>query len=147
SKSGFEELEASIVRAVSHELKNELRVTTAPTLKPGTESFTDLESQDVAILSTVFAFWPTQVGSISQWELERSLKRARYTGVGIALGIANLLDRRFIVERVVTEEDSNGDTYTAKHFQITPEGIAWIQAHKELLEVRSAEEDTDDIPF
>lgn len=123
SRSGYEELESNIVKWVKHELGTERRIALAPTLRPESEGSTDLEAYDVAILSTAFAFWPTSVGSISHWELEKKLKRDRYTEVGIALGIANLLDRNFLVERQLSEESSNGEYYNVKHYQITPEGI------------------------
>lgn len=151
SRSGYEELEANIVKLVKHELGTERRIALAPTLRPESEGTTDLEPYDVAILSTAFAFWPTSVGGISHWELEKKLKRDRFTEVGIALGIANLLDRSFLVERQLTEESINGD-YDVKHYQITPEGIGWLRSHKELLTVKTEApktgvEDIDDIPF
>lgn len=155
SRSGYEELEASVVKWVTNELKNEQRIARAPTLRPGAEASADLEPYEVAILSTAFAFWPTSVGSISHWELEKKLKTEQYTELGMALGIANLLDRGYLLERVVTEEGS-GDSYDVKHHQVTPDGIAWLQSHKELLTVRipprkpaktGFEDMDDDIPF
>ncbi|HJW03919.1 MAG TPA: hypothetical protein VJ548_11590 [Azospira sp.] len=154
SKSGYDELEASIIKSVTHELQTAQRIASAPTLRPGSETSTDLEAYDVAILTTTFAFWPTPAGSISHWDLEKKLKRDRYTEVGIALGIANLLEREFLLEREVTEWDSGGESYSAKHYQITPEGIAWLRSHKELLTIQSPpnEKSTfsdfeEDIPF
>ena len=145
SKSGYDELEASIIKSVKHELQTAQRIASAPILRPGSESSTDLEAYDVAILTTAFAFWPTPTGSASHWELEKKLKRDRYTEVGIALGIANLLERKFLLEREVTEWDSVGEAYSTKHYQITPEGIAWLRSHKELLTIQSPAE--EDIPF
>lgn len=156
SSSGYDELAENIVKWVTNELKKEDRLLSAPTLRIGSESSADLEAYDVAILSTAFAFWPTPVGSIAHWELEKKLKRERYTEVGIALGIANLIERKYLVERLVSEEDHGGEIYTIKHFQITPEGIAWIRKNKNLLTVQSAppppiktgfEDMDDDIPF
>lgn len=156
SSSGYDELAESIVKWVTNELKKEDRILSAPTLRIGSESSADLEPYDVAILSTAFAFWPTPVGSISHWELEKKLKRERYTEVGIALGIANLIERNYLLERLVSEEDHGGEIYTVKHFQITPEGIAWIKRNKNLLTVQSPppvpvktgfEDMDDDIPF
>ncbi len=152
SRSGFDELEESIVKWVRHELRRERQIESAPKLKVGSESATDLEVQDVAILSLAFAFWPTPVGSISQWDIEKKLKRERFTEVGMALGIANLLDRGFIVEREVREGDPFGETYPAKHFQITPEGIAWLRSHKEVLTIQiplppAVAFSDDEIPF
>lgn len=154
SRSGFEELETSIVKWVTNELKNEQRIERAPTLMPGSESSTDLEPYEVAILATVFAFWPTPTGSISHWDLEKKLKTEKYTEVGLALGIVALLSRKYLVERVVMQEDFNSGTYEEKHYQITPEGIAWIQDHKQLLTLKRSAikgglpvESFDDIPF
>lgn len=154
SRSDFDDLEAAIVKSVKHELSTAQRIESAPVLRPGSESYTDLEAYDVAILSTAFAFWPTSVGSISHWELEQKMKRGLYTEVEIALGIFNLLEKEFLVERQVTGEDSYGEVYLEKHYQITPEGIEWLRSHKELLSVRTAptkasspEVEQDDIPF
>lgn len=153
SRSGYDELENNIIKWVQHELRTEHRIVTAPTLRPGSEASTDLEAHDVAILSTAFAFWPTSVGSVSHWELENKMKRERYTEVGIALGIANLLERSFLVERQISEEDGSGEIFTVKHYQITPEGIAWLRTHKELLTVQTPAlikpsfDDLSDLPF
>lgn len=153
SRSGFDELESNIVKWVTNELATDRRIQRAPTLKPGSESSTDLEAYEVAILATAFAFWPTPMGSISHWELEKKLKAEKYTEVGLALGVVNLVARDYIVERLVTEEDSNGP-YETKHYQVTPEGIAWIQSHKQLLTLKtnvkpvsSLDAFDDDIPF
>jgi hypothetical protein len=153
SRSGYDELEANIVKWVTHELRTERRIASAPTLRPGSEGSADLEPYDVAILSTAFAFWPTLVGSISHRELESKLKRDQYTDVGIALGIANLLERSFLLERVLSEESSFGEVYDAKHYQITPEGIEWLRSHNELLTVKterskvSTSDLDDEFPF
>ena len=137
SRSGFDELETNIIKWVTNELANERLIERVPTLKPGSESATDLETYDVAILATAFAFWPTPTGSISHWELEKKLKTEKYTEVGIALGIVNLLGRGYIVERLVTEEDLNYGSFDNKHYQITPDGISWIQSHKQLLTLKT----------
>lgn len=153
SRSGFDELEASIIKLVTHELANERRIERVPTLKPGSESSTDLEAYEVAILATAFAFWPTPTGSISHWELENKLKAEKYTDVALALGLVNLLGKGYILGRIVMEEHQNYETYESKHYQITPDGIAWIQSHKHLLNIKTLpvistfDFDTDDIPF
>ena len=108
-----------------------------------------------AILATAFAFWPTPTGSISHWDLEKKLKAEKYTEVGLALGIVNLVGRGYLLERVVTEDDANFGSYDVKHYQVTPDGIAWIQSHKQLLTLKTATVDSakgfndfeDDIPF
>ncbi len=153
SRSGFDELEASIIKLVTHELANERRIERVPTLKPGTESSTDLEAYEVAILATAFAFWPTPTGSISHWDLEKKLKAEKYTDVGLALGLVNLLGKGYLLERIVMEEDQNYGYYESKHYQVTPDGIAWIQSHQHLLNIKTVSAnylddfDEDNIPF
>jgi hypothetical protein len=156
SRSDFDELETNIIKSVKHELSTERRIFSAPTLKPGSEASSDLEANEVAILSTAFAFWPTPGGTISHWDLEKKLKKDRYTDVGIALGISTLLDRNYILERTISEEDTFGNEYTTKHYQITPEGIGWMRQHKDVLTIQipapkkqssSDSFDDDDIPF
>lgn len=155
SRSGFDELEQNIVKWVTNELATERRIERVYTLRPGSESATDLEPYEVAILATAFAFWPTPTGSISHWDLEKKLKAEKYTEVGLALGVVNLLSRGYILERLVSEEDLNYGSYESKHYQVTPEGIAWIQSHKQLLTLKtetvrsmpSFDELGDDIPF
>lgn len=152
SRSGFDELETSIIKLVTHELANERRIEQVPTLKPGSESSTDLEAYEVAILATAFTFWPTQIGSISHWELEKKLKAEKYTDVALALGLVNLLSKGYLLERLVTEEHNNYDSYESKHYQVTPEGIVWIQSHKNLLSIKSIPANSafdfeEDIPF
>lgn len=156
SRSGYEELEKEIIKYVSTQLKTEQRISKAFTLKPGSESSADLEQYVVLILATAFAFWPTPVGSISHWDLEKKFKAEGYTEVALALGISTLIDKEYLVERIVTEETSNYDSYDVKHYQVTPEGIEWIRNHKELLTIKiskpkkiaSGFDDLDDsIPF
>lgn len=155
SRSGFDELEASIIKWVANELAKERRIESVPTLKPGGELSTDLEAYEIAILATTFAFWPTPTGSVSHWELEKKLKLEKYTEVGLALGIVNLLGRGYIVERTVVEEDMNYGSYDVKHYQVTPDGIAWVQSHKNLFSLKTElrkpitpfDEQSNDIPF
>jgi hypothetical protein len=154
SKSGYEELESQLAKWIQNEISNEQRVQSAPVLKAGTGQ-TDLEAHEVAILSLAFAFWPTQVGSIGQWELERKLAKDNYTEVGIALGIATLIEKKMLLSRELREESPEGDIYTTRHYQITPVGIAWLKEHKDLLIIkkdpRRASQTTgfsdDEIPF
>lgn len=154
SRSGFDELEASIIKLVTHEIANDRRIERVPTLKPGSESSTDLEAYEVAILATAFAFWPTPTGSISHWDLDKKLKAEKYTDVGLALGLVNLLGKGYLLERIVMEEDQNYGSYESKHYQVTPDGIAWIQSHQQLLNIKteitkskSKFDFDEDIPF
>jgi len=136
SRSGYEELEATLVKLIQHELSNEQRSRLAPTLNPNIQNNTDLDANEIAVLSLAFAFWPTEVGSISHWDLERKLSSAGLTDVGIALSVATLAEKNFLISRSLVEEDSNGQTYPVKHYQITPEGIQWMKLHKDLLVTR-----------
>ncbi len=155
SRSGYDELESNIIKYVTHEIKNESRIERAPTLRPGSEFTTDLEAYEVAILATAFTFWPTPTGSVSHWELERKLKAEKYTEVALALGIVNLVKKGYLMERLVTEDDSNYNSYETKHYQVTPDGISWIQSHKQLLTLKEVsggssskfDDFPDDIPF
>lgn len=156
SRSGYEELERDIIKYVSNQLKTEQRIDKAYTLKPGSEYSADLEQYEVHILATSFAFWPTPVGSISHWDLEKKFKAEGYTEYALALGISNLMEKDYLLERLVTEDNSNYDSYEVKHYQITPEGIEWIRNHKELLTIKipkpkkiaSGFDDLDDtVPF
>lgn len=156
SRSGFDELERDIIKQVSNQLRTEQQVRQTYTVKPGIETATDLQKYEITILATAFAFWPTPVGSISHWELEKRLKLERYTDVGLALGISKLIGRGFLLERTVMEDDSHYGSVEIKHYQITPAGIAWIEGHTDLLTIQTAapnkpttgfDEMDDDIPF
>ncbi|MBH1527715.1 hypothetical protein I5T99_01450 [Stenotrophomonas maltophilia] len=136
SRSGYEELESNLVKLIQHELSNEQRSQLAPTLNPNIANNTDLDANEIAVLSLAFAFWPTEIGSISHWDLDRKLSSAGLTEVGIALGVATLTEKNFLISRSLVEEDSNGQTYPVKHYQITPEGIQWMKLHKDLLVTR-----------
>src|SRR5690606_36211796 len=91
---------------------------------------------EVAILSIAFSFWPTQIGSISQWELDKKLSKENFTDVGIALGIATLLEKDLLIAREVIEESPDGDSYNSRHYQITPRGIAWMRDHKDHVVIK-----------
>lgn len=158
SRSGYDELERDIVKFVSNQLTTEKRISHTLTLKPGSELSTDLEHYEVSILASAFSFWPSQVGSISHWELEQKMRTTGYNDVALALGISGLLRRTYLLERIVMEEDNQYNSTDVKHYQITPQGISWLESHKELLELKitktnpktiAAQWDNmnDDIPF
>lgn len=158
SKSGYEELEREIVRLVKNQLSTERRIASSLTLKPGSELSSDLEKYEVTVLTAAFAFWPTPIGSISHWELEKKLKGEGFNEVALALGVSGLFRREFILERVVEEADGF-ESHEVKHYQITPQGIRWIESHRDILTLTAPEpkrvrasskgfEDMDDdIPF
>lgn len=156
SRSGFDELEREITKQVTNQLRTEHQIQKTYTLKPGSELTSDLQKYEVSVLATAFAFWPTPVGSISHWELERRLKSENYTEVGLALGISKLVGRGFLLERTVMEDDSHYGSVEVKHYQITPNGIQWIESHTELLTIKTPtpvkaktgfDDMDDDIPF
>ena len=154
SRSGYDELEKDIARYVSNQLNSEKRISNTFRLKPGSEASADLEQYEVAILSTAFAFWPTPIGSISHWDLEQKMRTIGYNNIALALGINGLLRRHFLLERVVTEEAGYEGPIEVKHYQISPNGINWIESHKDLLELTMPESKPnqprifeDDIPF
>jgi len=132
SKSGYEDLERDIIRLVKNQLSTEQRITSSLTLKPGSQAPADLEKYEVSVLTLAFAFWPTPVGSISHWDLEQKLKAEGFNDVALALGISGLMRRGLILERIV-EESSGFDTQDVKHYQVTPEGIHWIEGHRDIL--------------
>lgn len=133
SRSGFDELERDIIKFVKNQIENEKRTAKTFTLKPGSEQSTDLEKYEVSILATAFAAWPTPVGSISHWDLEKKLKNEGFTDVGLALGISKLIGRNYLLERIVMEDDSHYGSVEIKHYQISPEGVKWIEQHSDLL--------------
>ena len=155
SRSGFDELERDIIKFVTNQLTTERRIAQTLSLKPGTESSTDLEKYEVSILATAFAFWPSPIGSISHWELEQKMRAVGYNDVALALGLTSLVRRNFILERAIEEETPDGPA-EIKHYQITPSGISWIESHRHLLELKvvkpkrkasTFEDMNDDIPF
>jgi len=155
SRSGYEELERDIIKYVTNQLSTERRIAQTLVLKPGRESSTDLEKFEVTILTTIFAFWPTTMGSIGHWDLEQKMRSTGYNDVALALGLTSLLRRDFIVVRSVEEDTSDGPA-TLKHYQVTPAGIGWIESHRDLLELttrkpqkkaKGVEDLDDDIPF
>ena len=135
SRSGFDELERDIVKFVSNQLTIEQRINRSLTLKPGSELSADLEEYEVAILTLAFSFWPTPVGSVGHWEVEKRLRASSFSELAVALGISGLLRRNYVVQRIV-EEESNYDSHEVKHYQITPQGIEWVESHRSLLELR-----------
>ncbi len=160
SRSGFDDLERDIIKLVKSQLETEQRVARSLTLKPGTESATDLEDYEVAVLTLALSFWPTPVGSVSHWELEKRMRASSFTEVALALGVAGLLRRNFVVERTVEEHDQDYGSTEVKHYQITPEGIEWVESHRSMLELKTPEPQfrrrssaspkkglDDDIPF
>jgi len=149
SRSGYEELETNIIKWIKNELETSVRIKGIKVLKPGSESKTDLEEYEVAVLSSAFAFWPTTEGSVSHWKLEQKLKEMKFTEIALALGVSGLIERGFLTEKLLIAHYNNDEEYKA--YFVTNAGIQWLQENKEILGVKKLEspkaEFDDDIPF
>jgi len=156
SRSGFEELENNIVKWIKNELSTSQRMSTIRFLKPDSETKSDLEDFEVAVLSSAFAFWPTTEGGISHWKLEQNLKEMEFTEIALALGVSGLEERGFLTEKLLIDYGFNNEEYKA--YFVTNAGIQWLQQNKESLAVRQPKKiikqppampDSfdDDIPF
>ncbi len=149
SRSGYEELETSIIKWINNELKTSERVKRITVLKPGSEAKTDLEDYEVAVLSAAFAFWPTTEGGISHWKLEQKLKEMKFTEIALALGVSGLIERGHLTEKLLIDHDYNNEEYKA--YFVTNSGIQWVQQNKDILGVKEPEQDKtkfdSEIPF
>lgn len=149
SRSGYEELELNIIKWIKNELNTSKRVSKIRTLRPGSESKTDLEDYEVAILSAAFAFWPTKEGGISHWNLGQKLKEMTFTEVALALGVSGLIERDFLTEKLLIDHDYNDEEYKA--YFVTNAGIKWLQDNKDILFVKNPgppmPEPDNEIPF
>ncbi|THK40733.1 hypothetical protein E8Q33_11765 [Methylophaga sp. SB9B] len=149
SRSGYEELESSIVKWIRNELDSSKRISNIRMLKPGSEKATDFEDYEVAILSLAFAFWPTTSGSIGHWQLEQKLKEMNFTEIALALGVSGLVEKGYLNEKLLIDTDYNNEEYKA--YSVTNAAIKWLQENKNLLEVKKQVISDDyydkDIPF
>jgi|TARA_B110000902_G_C14278955_1_gene576003 hypothetical protein len=149
SRSGYEELERSIVKWIKNELSTSQRIRSIKVLKPGSEAKTDLEDYEVAVLSSAFAFWPTTDGGISHWKLEQNLKEMEFTEIALALGVSGLTEKGLLAEKLLIEHDYNNEEYKA--YFVTNSGIQWLQENKGALAVKQPKKPMDsfddDIPF
>ncbi len=149
SRSGYEELETSIIKFIKNELATSRRVRSIKVLKPGSMTEIDLEEYEVAVLSTAFAFWPTTEGSISHWQLQQNLKEMNFTEVALALGVSGLIEKDLLTEKILFDHDMNGHEYKA--YFVTKAGIQWLQENKSVLEVKQPKpaiaKFDDDTPF
>ena len=152
SKSGYEELERNIVKWIKNELKTSKRVESIKVLKSGSESKTDLEDYEVAILSAAFSFWPTTTGGISQWQLQQKMKELKFSEIALPLGVSGLMEKNYLTEKLLIDHEAFDEEY--KCYFVANEGIKWLQEHKSILVVKepvpsNSPEDNfdDDIPF
>ena len=136
SRSGYDELESNIIKWIKNELNTSRRVDRIRTLKPGSESKTDLEDYEVAVLSSAFAFWPTKEGGISHWNLEQKLKEMTFTDIALALGVSGLIERGLLTEKLLIDHDYDHEEYKA--YFVTNAGIQWLQENKDVLCVKQA---------
>lgn len=150
SKSGYEELENSIILNVKNELERDKRITSAPLIKSGSHELEDLKDYEVAILTTLLALWPTSSSGAGHWELEKKLKSIGYADTALGLGISKLLDRELIQQN--SESDINGNDYFL--YRITPEGISWLTEREDKIELTLPKKQEipspdfdDEIPF
>jgi len=134
SRSGYDELESNIIKWIKNELKTSNRVKNIRVLKPGSESETDLEDYEVAVLSAAFSFWPTTDGGISHWKLEQNLKELQFSEIALALGVSGLMERGYLTEKLLIDSSYNNEEY--KCYFVTNDGIKWLQANKSLLSVK-----------
>lgn len=150
SKSGYEELERNIRQNIKNELERDKRITSAPLIKSGSHQLEDLKDYEVALLTTLLALWPTSSSGAGHWELEKKLKSIGYADTALGLGISNLLNKNLIQQS--SEEDINGNDYFL--YRITPEGISWLNAREDKIELtlptkenRDEPDFDDDLPF
>jgi hypothetical protein len=148
SKSGYEELERNIVKFVKNQIEKESKIINAPLIKSGSHVLGEFKDYEVAILTTLLALWPTSASGGGHWELEKKLSSMGYEGVALGLGVAKLLDEELIQQKA--EEDINGEIFYL--YQITPNGISWLRANEDQLEIKNEEPQKmfnpdDEIPF
>ena len=149
SKSGYEELEHSIMKNIKNELEKDRTIASAPLIKSGGDELEDLKGYEVAILTTLLALWPTSSSGAGHWDLGNKLKSIGYTDVALGLGTSKLLNKELIQRNSAL--DLNGEEYFL--FRISPKGIAWLTAREEQIDLtipnRRGSEITfdDDIPF
>jgi len=148
SRSGYDELESSIVKWIKNELSTSQRMKSVRVLKPGGEGNSDLEEYEVAVLSSAFVFWPTTEGGISHWQLEKNLKEMEFYDVALALGVSSLIEKGFLTEKILIDHEFDNEEYKA--YFVTNSGIQWLQENKGKLAVKQPSKKAvkfDDIPF
>ncbi len=136
SRSGFDELEKELIRNVGNELDRSSRIKHAPVLKAGATTLEDLKDYEVAMLSTLLALWATPKNGGTHSDLQTKLSAIGFNDVALALGITRLTQKAYVQKQIVEETDSWGNPWQNELFQITPEGIAWIQAHEGEIEIK-----------
>lgn len=145
SRSGYEELEGNIIKWIKNELSTSQRIRSIKVLKLGSETKSDLEDYEVAVLSSAFAFWPTTEGGISHWKLEQNLKEMEFTEIALALGVSGLIERNFLTEKLLIDHDYQNEGYKA--YFITNSGIQWLQKNKDSLVVKQPKKEPEPGPF
>ncbi|MBI1803376.1 MAG: hypothetical protein HY033_09020 [Ignavibacteriae bacterium] len=151
SRSGFDELESKLIVNVQSEIDRANRITRAPVLKGGATQLEDLKDFEVALLSTLLALWPTPRSGASHDELRQKLSSLEYNDVALGLGISRLLEKGYVTQKILHETDSWNNDYSIHVYQITLDGISWIQAHEDKIQIREVVKDSattkDDLPF
>ena len=73
----------------------------------------------------------------------------KFTEVALALGVSGLIEKEFLVEKLLLDRDYNNEEYKA--YSVTKSGIQWLQENKGILEVKEPESTgkgfEDDFPF
>jgi len=131
SRSGFEELEKNIVKWIRNELNNSKAPERVLKIKPGKVGVIDLEEHEVAVLSSAFEYWPTAEKAISHYNLEQAIQPLGYNKTAVSLGIASLIERGFLSERLLQDHNYNNEEYTA--FEVTKTGVQWLNENKKSL--------------
>lgn len=152
SKSGYDELERELAKNIKNELTKSTLIEEAPVLRRGSHEAEDLQDYEVAILSVLLAVWPTSNSGLTHHELERRLKSLGFHDIAVSLGLNSLFTKKYAQENDITVDDDFGRSYDMHIFQITPAGIAWLESHKDLLQLRkpdsrASKPDENDIPF
>ena len=143
SKSGYEELEQSIIKNIKNELERDQTIASAPLLKSGGDELEDLKDYEVAILTTLLALWPTSCSGARHWELGNKLKSIGYADIALGLGISKLLDKELVQRN--SEVDLNGEEYLL--FRISPKGIAWLTAREDKIDLALPKQRPVDVTF
>lgn len=105
----------------------------------------DISPVEKVVLAIVMANQITDEESYNVYMLQKEMSQKGYNDLGANFAVRKLITRKFLLS--LTEEDYNGNHYTA--LKLTENGIAWMLEHEHdfVIKIEKKEDKLDEMGF
>jgi hypothetical protein len=134
SSSDFEGLGNHITERLQAILSKEATVGTAAAVSSAIAPVHGLTQHEVVALVAIAQNLDSPGDSVGAYTVRKDMERAGFTRVAVTLGLSSLLRKNFITVETGFDPDRD-QTFT--NYEITVDGLAWLDANQDKLTLRS----------